>query len=698
MLDPKADQDTKLRCARRLWEDALEHYALSNEERARAARFFHNRDGTGQWEETDKRYLEEQGRPALTFNLTKGKIEAILGMLEDVRKKPVLSPVGTEDRFAAEVHSALLDAVRRQLNLETLEWNVAEHALVRGDGVAALDVQPDPKSPTHYRIRATRVTPSEVKWDTESIEPDRSDARYVLWDRWFTKDEFKRQYPDHADQAEVLLDSSDYAPAWEADEPVANERFLLDSMPSDDYARRLGEEYVDRKRRRIRVIHLEYLAPVRRCFMVATDGSVAREIKPELKGTYDELAKSGVLDTSQVALEEVWDEQVHWLDFVVNTVLFDAVNPLPFEGFSLTPFTCFLDDSARVTYGYMRNLFDPQREVNKAHSQGLEHLIGQGKSGYIAEKSAIMDLEQFENALATNAGVALVNDGALARVQERKPPTVPEGARARFEESITMVDRIAGMAADLERDRAGAQPEALGTVQLRYRHAQIALRKVFRNNDDFQRELARKIVEVIAHAFPDQQIADLLGDSTRYAVQDGEVIEIVPGPDGQPMPGRRAQLRDVRRARFDVALDTSTENNTLRLMEVQQLAQLASLQVPIDPEVLVSKVVTSRADREALLAFVKQSKEAAARGAEAEAQRLDAQVQAGLQQQAADLAEKRRANVAKESLEARGQTLDSAAKFAAILERASADERAMLEAQMARVEARVNQPQRGPTA
>lgn len=688
MITQDAKPSEKLAQARELFEGLLDHYEESNKLRRRAKLMFHNTNGQGQWDSADREYLEDEGRPVLSFNIAKNKIDAVQGMLEDVRQVPMVRPAGKEDTFVAEVHTALLDRAREMIDAESLEWEVAETALIEGDGALALDVHPDPKNPARLQFEAKPVEPHEVLWDNASIRPGREDAEYVFWARWYTLAEFKATFPEFADRAEEFVRGGAYE-AEMAETSVDNDTSEAGThyRTERDYDESpyMGQ-YRDRKKNQIRVIHMEYVCPKQKHFLLMRESGISQEVSAKQAKLFETIIE--LEGKEDIEVVKAWDNEVYALDFIRNEILFDDQMPLPISGFSIVPFTCFYDTADNTTYGLMRNLMDPQREFNKAHSQNLETNIGQSKPGYLAEIGAVPNPDEFESQNAQAGGIAWVNDGALAanRIQERQVPTVSPAGAKRMEDSLMLIDRIAGIGTDLEKGGVSGA-EALGTVQLRYRRAQIAMRKIFKNFERFQRNFAGKMLEAIARSYPDHQITAMLGDSERFVLEQGRVAEIVPGPDGQPQPGRIAALRDLRNKPMDIELDTGTANNTLRLMELQTLAALANQGTEVDPTIMVEKAVASRSDRERLLEYIKQRQAAAAQGAQQEADQLANQVAAGFDLQQRELEEKKRHNVAEESLEAREQQIDASVEFAKLAEKANADERKMIEEARARVEA-----------
>ncbi|NIW13140.1 MAG: hypothetical protein GWN31_04240, partial [Candidatus Thorarchaeota archaeon] len=82
-----------------------------------SAEYFRFRDGE-QWSTEEKQILEEEQRPALTFNLTKSSVDLIMGMNEDSKKRYRVSPTEPTDAFLAEVLNDIADWVYEQYDFE----------------------------------------------------------------------------------------------------------------------------------------------------------------------------------------------------------------------------------------------------------------------------------------------------------------------------------------------------------------------------------------------------------------------------------------------------------------------------------------------------------------------------------------------------------------------------------------------------
>jgi len=671
MIDPKLKSQEKLPEARRLYEQAEDHHSDSKAEMHRCARNYHNTDGCGQWDPDDKAYLEENERPALTFNLIKRNVDTIIGMHMDMQRKAVARPVGTEDRFLSDVLEAICDQMDSS-EAETVDAEVMNDGYVKGEGNGHVDVCKDPKRPNWIKFTQYAASPYDVNWDPASTAMDRGDASYVAYSRWLSKSEFSTEYPEHKDEWDALSKTDESMDSWVGDGPAGSSEGY--SRP-DDYTN--GNLYFDRYKKRARVVHLEYKVP-RKQLHASVNGET-QPITAEEKQAMDEFRDV----FGGVEFITTWEEDVHALEFIGTTVLYDSAGEdepyQPFDGLSLQPFMYARDSESNVPYGPIRNAIDPQGRVNKAFSIMLEHLIGQHKPGYIHEKSALDDKEAFEEALGQDGTSAEVADGALTgqKLLPRPMPQPSAAGQQQIEVSKQMFDDIFGIGNDLI--QPAAQQEAATTVAIRYHKSQLALADVRRSYDLYQRGIKRRKIEVITRAMPDDQIAALLGNSEKYRVQNGVVMEIGPSPDpqmqGQPTVIKQANLHDIRNMEFNIELESTTMNTTLRMLGLQNYMAAAAQGIPVDPMLIVDKMAESRADREQLRAYVMQVQQSQSQMKQLEMQQLRAAVGKQLQIEAGKAQETSRHNVAGEQLQAEKQEMDAAAKFAGIIEKADEAEK-----------------------
>jgi hypothetical protein len=695
-------EEERRREARFFWELAIDHWEQRNIERHVTLGFYHNSNGVGQWDEADLDFLEEQGRPALSFNLTKKKVNAYIGMQMDAMQKPVVRAVGGEDAWKAEVWNNILDRLRNELDMDTLDCEVAERGHVIGEGCLNLDVVADPDRPAHLKIEATFVDPLEVKWDPNSQKASRKDAQYFFWDKWLTRSDFKLSYPDHAHELDYFMNSltaDENSPLYDPDsyrsEPTGHHRFVR-----DDYDMERLSRYYDIRNDKVRVIHMEFITAVARNFLVGR-GQNGEEINVEISDQAARVIRSkrGKEQFPGFDVVETWKDQVHWFEFVRDVTLFDEIAPVPFDGWSIIPFSLFVDTTDKTSYGWVRDFIDPQREVNKSYSQSLDHLITQSKPGWIAEKGAIPDENQFEESINTGGSIAIVEKGALTgqQVRERQPAVLPAGAYTRHQASVELFDRIGGVATDVEQTAAGARQEAAYTVHMRHQKALVAMKLPFAHYAQYQLEVTRRLMQIVTRTMPDEQIERLLSNVEKFKVHQGTVWILEPAPPQPGAPGQegasdptgpgqqkqmvpvgQVPIRDLREMQYDIELDTTTHNTTLRLLEMQALAELKKMGVPVDDTLIVEKATTSRHERERLVEFAKERGKAQAAAEKAQTDQLNSQVAQAFKISEQEVAEKRRHNIIDEAISALKNERDAGAKIAAIWEKSDEAEKAQL--------------------
>ena len=675
MFDPEDSDDGKLRELRADFEACIDHQADAQTEAHRASRFYHNTNNEGQWESDDLEYLRSQGRPAFTFNVIKSTVDTFIGQLRDQQRTAKVEPVGGEDAFVAEILNNVCERVEDMLEMDSMESDLLKDGVVQREASLRIHAGVDPENPAHVKVDLTPIPCYELHYDPASMRRDRVDARYLFWDKWLSRSEFKRLYPD-ADFDEVTK-RGDSEGSGDGLSPDWSETGGGTGTGSDDLyeSGRFERYYYNRKRNKVRVIHAEYRIPQKVWFLRDIQTGISEEVSKEIAENLPKYQDLGMLPTT-LASSSSWRDRVYTVQFAGPEILFDDWLDEPYDGFSIVTFTYAVDKETGASYGMIRNLFDPQMEVNKAHSQSLENLVGQSKPGMIVEKGAVKDVKQFEDQTRTVGGVAIVEQGALTegKIMERAVAQMSPAVSERLQNSLAMIPKISNVMTD--DGGPAAQAEAAATVQLRYRKSLISMSDVTDAWEATQRGIKRRLVQIIVRAMPDSQIAEYLGNGDKYQVQsgpDGMVVAEIDAQTGQPK--QMAQLDKLRTMKFDVRLEVSSDNTTLRLMEGQGLLSLAQMGVPVSPKVLYSKLVSSRSEREQLTEYAESAQRSQSESAQAEQQALQQQIAQTLQIEAGKVQETARHNQATEQLQMQKQVGDQSIDMAQVMANVDENER-----------------------
>ena len=684
--DGGEDSNEKLMEIRELFEDAVDHAGDAHIEAHRAERFYHNSECEGQWETDDLAYLRDQLRPAFTFNITKPKVDTFMGMYADAQRAPIIAAASgkDDDVLLAEVINIVKDQVLEQAGHERLASRQFKTGTIAGECGLQVEVVPSNDGEGWIDVNLYRVMPFEMHWDIGSIEPDRSDANHVFWDRWMRKSEFKKAYPDFKDQWEFLSGNGG------EDTGYSNSRGNVGSETGgegsswnllEDYDdERFYRYYYDRRKNKIRVIRYEYKTFETKYYVRDPQ---TREKTPIEKEMVPRVRMMVTLGAGYELIEQV-EEVVKVCEFAGMTILAEYDEAGPFEGFSIIDYCYDVDEETGTAYGLIRNLFDPQMELNKSKSLEIEYLAQSSAPGAIIEEDSVVNIEQFQDALRQAGGVAIAKRGAISegRIIPDRPvtPASPMVAQ-RLQGAMNLLDEVSTIPS-VANLTAAEHAQAGVTVAIRYHKSRQSVSDPFANFEDSQKRLVDVIAQAIVRAMPDDQIEFILAGDGQYELRDGRVIEMVEGPplpqqqqqpqmqgmqgmQGMPqqqgprmVEKRSADLRNVRQMKYNLDMEYSSENSTLRMLELEMLLTIERAKPGmVDPELLVERASTSRSTQERLKRFVEKQMAAAAQGQQVQAQSLEKQNQGYMQIEGAKIQETQRHNKAEEQIKLSDQQL-----------------------------------------
>lgn len=675
-----ADDIAKLAHARKRFEDAVDHTVEAHQEMHRAERFYANSECEGQWEADDLRYLRDQLRPAFSFNIIKGKVDTFLGMYADAQRTPVVSSSGA-DKLLAEVLDFVKDQVLQDARYERKAARQLKTGTITGECALQIEVEPSTDGQGWIKINLHRIMPFELHWDVSSIEPDRSDARYVFWDRWLSKEEFAHMYPDDAEEWGVLTKNNmgyeGFSESNFSHSEVGGDFGMGMNFDYHEEDNKFDRYYYDRKKNKIRVIRYEYKKWVDVHY--ATDLTSGKRVEIDEESL--ERVKLAVELGAPMSIETVKEERTLVCDFVGEKILREYPQAGPFKGFSIIDYVYDIDEETGTPFGLVRNLFDPQMELNKSKSLEIEYMAQSTGPGIIAEQDQLTDEDQASEEMRRPGGVVTVKKGALAegRVQEKTMSPASPMIAARMENSVNLLNEISTIpsAANLT---AAEHQQAGVTVAIRYHKAKQAVSTPFAHHEDAQNLLVQKVCEAIVNAMPDDQLQAVLGKNSKYQVGQGMVLEMAPSPngDGQMVPKARAEIRDLRTMNFSLDMEYVSENSTLRMIELEMLMAMAQAGVPVDPELMVERGLTSRGEREQAKEYIEQAQRSQAEGAQAERAAFEQQNQQYAMIEGMKAQEAARHNQAQEVLDARKQQDETNIKLLTVWEKADEAEKNML--------------------
>jgi hypothetical protein len=645
--DHEAYSDEKLAAVKQEYEDTIDQYTRWVDAVEEDLDYYHG----SQWLPEDLEYLRKRGRPALTFNVLQAKILHLVGAQEDNAKEPIFVAEEPDDQLAADIMNILKHRIYEESDLETAEAMQFEDGVSAGIGSFMIDVEPDPEDVLDLRVNIEPLDPTEVLWDLNSRRKDRQDARYFFSHQWMTKSELRADYPELTEEelteifAPVTKDSGTGIAGAQFQRQITQDPQISGYM----YRRRLL--YWDTKRHEVRVIHMEHVEKERVNVLVVPDTGQQIEVTDEKRRLIERLVPG------RYDFVEVYRDKYYWLDFVGRMILYDEESPMPYDGFSVVSYVCMLDRD-NMPYGKVRGLKDPQKEVNKRHSQTLEMISRQGNPGLIAEVGALVDKTQAEEAMR-EGGVVETQSGKFDKVTARTVPAFPDAISRMMDTGLRMLDVISNVFVDEMQEPRGI-PEAAATTQLKQRKSLLTTIPLLKQYHRTRKLVMKKIMQIPVRAMSDTQISRMLANERRFQVWNG-IVEDASESGG----GGRVFIRDVRQIRYNVDMLPAAPGSSEAIMHFQTLMAMAGAGMPVDPEVLFDLANLPPDKVARLKAFHRAQLQGQMRASEAETKQIEGQMmrefaldQGKLMIDAGKLEEDKRSNFAAEIQKGIGDTND----------------------------------------
>lgn len=596
------DKDQKLKAARHTFEETVDIWSPWFKNMTQDFEF--HAGGERQWDAMDLQHLKDEKRPALTFNLVKVLIRELIGAQEDAKREAKVVPVGREDQVRAEILNRLWRAVRRMTDADAAELEAFEKGVIGGVGYVVVDLNPKPGRPDWVEFRIEPISPLEIMADPASTRRDMRDSQYIFWNRWFRDAKFMQAYPDHADAVKELWRGTreegmgmHESPTNSQDTPPGP------TSPIDLPAFAADHLYLDRRKRRIRVVHLEYRCPKRAHYAVNPETGEPERLEPATFRKYKPFAES-----LGIEMAEIWEDEVYWLEFIGDRILFDDRGPANPHCFSIEAFVADRDHLTGEPVGLVRDLKDPQREVNKRSSTNLNHLTQQGAPGTFAEESSVSNPTEFAESLKKPGSVSWLRQGGMAGIKERSMPQTSVAVIEQIDRATRMFSRIGGVDVDMLTAQQSSDEPAT-TALLRYRKSILAVTKTLQNYHSFQSRILKNVLYLLSMV-PDDQLEAMLGDRERWQVRDGQVID------------QKAQqvinLAGLADEEWDVEMDVAAANTTIALLVLQILIQMAQVGVPVDPAIMIESLPIAQDKKNQMLTYIESQQAAAAEQAKGE--------------------------------------------------------------------------------
>ena len=395
------------------WVDAYDLHAASRREKTRDHDYY---DGD-HWEEEDKLELEARGQKAAVYNVTKQALDWILGTERRTRVDYRVLPRGEEDAPGAEVKGKLIKYIQNVCH-EPMERSQAFGDMAKsGLGWLEVGIRSDwEDEPLFVAYEDWR----NIWFDPYSRRNDLSDCRFIFRVKWVDLDVAMAMFPDRRDvlKASAMTGDQAYQATVEGTDEI-NEGYEdaeTQMMTATDMTEDGNRES---SRQRVRLFECWYRFP-EQVQIIRGGGEV--NLGPIQNGIYDpeNPHQKALVDNGFASLYDALKMTMRVMVYCEGFVLQETRSPYKHNRFPFVPFWGYRKKRDGSSYGVIRNVRDPQDDLNKRRSKAL-HILATNKA--IVDDNAVDDWDEFADELnrpdgimkkRTGTQIELIRDNAIA--------------------------------------------------------------------------------------------------------------------------------------------------------------------------------------------------------------------------------------------------------------------------------------------
>ena len=593
-------------------------------------------DGTQQWEDNDRTYLESKKRPVLTNNRILKRANTISGIERQNRGDLHCFPRKGGNVSVANVWTQLMKQSMDDSRADYVLSQVFMDGIILVKGWCGLDIDYT-NDPLRGDIKVVRMSPFRVVEDPYGKDYDIDSVNgceYIFVLNYFTKDELEVFFPKKYKELELY--TSDIK-EWDENnakgvtnynypEKILPERSMLDDYDATDER---GSERIER-RAKFLVKTAYWKTWERRTVAYRATSKRVEIIENEAELAIVKEQKKNM--PNSISLREDVVRVLHKTIKCGKVVIDNTKMPAKYSRYPLQRFCPYFVDGK--IFGFIDNLIDPQRELNKRRSQALT-LLNESVSGAIAYKEGdglTTKQVQIWKKNMTKAGAMLPYNKEQPQQLRKAELSVGHVTLATLAEDdmnkIEVSDDLMG--------HVGEKGESGRTIMLRQKQGLTANHVIFDNWANTKEALGVTLLELIVQAKPysDDEIAHIIDEndlidkeSINQAMQydapkldPQQIMQLPPNVQAQvmqeymgkvrPLAIKRfmAKLQDWNRAKYGVKVGQATNSETVRMTNYMTMLEIAKM----FPGLITPEMILEMSDlpmREKLIDDIKRQRE-----------------------------------------------------------------------------------------
>jgi len=503
------------------------------------SRFYHG--GKGQWKPEDIAILEAEKRPVFSINRIKPTIDLQKGIEIRSRTDIDAKPRGLNDGPLADSVTAGFKYIQNQNHGEHHVSDAFFDGLKAGIGWLEICLNDDPME---EEIQLMYATWRNVGWDPYARGFLLDDARYMYREKWIERETAELQWPDAKGKFETTQkDDRTDAPH----ETKVGDQYAGESTRSSG-------KWFDKNRDRVLVVQMYFKKPEPVVFLKFRDGQAIEVSQEQLQANPAMIAHPFVLRVVKKPVERIYS-----VIFSGNTIL-EPEKRLPYKHnrYPLVPFICYMDEDG-APYGMIRNMKDPQREINKNRSQ-YSHILTTKRVFF--ETGAIKNPNDAKSQISRPDTWVELNQGALQfkRFQFNQDTQLAAEHFKIMQEAKQELQEVSGAV----EEQMGIQTNARSGVAIEARQRQGATvnTEPFDNMRLTKHRIGELMLSMMKQYWDYEKVIRITDDQT------GEDNFITFNPTS------------LSQARFDIEVSEHPETETTRQWSSQRLLDLSTRMPP----------------------------------------------------------------------------------------------------------------------
>lgn len=506
-----------------------------------------------QWTPEQARELRERGQEPLVYNVIATTYQWLLGTEKRGRTDFKILPRHKEASKAAEKKSQLLKYLSDVNRSEfAISLAFADTAKV-GVGWMEAGVQSDDEGePIYDRRESWR----NMLWDSVAQELDLSDARYMFRSKWTDTDIAKSMFPKRQDVIDIAANKTfDLFRALDGTGDEAMD--AMEEAYQQNASLMLGTEEPDRSR--VRLIEAWFRVPSEDEYM--SGGQFRGELfDPQSPGHMREI------EAGRASIQKRVRMRMFVAIMTEAGLLHLSKSPYRHNQYPFTPIWAYRRDRDNLPYGPIRQMRDPQSDINKRASKAL-HILSTNK--VIMDEGAVDDLDDFaEEVSRPNAIIVKKQGKALDLNADRELAPAHLDLMSR---SISMIQQVGGVTDEnMGRTTNATSGKA---IVARQDQGALATATIF-DNLRFARQVHGEKMLSLTEQFMDGEkqfrITNMRGNAEWVTVNDG-------------LPEN-----DIIQSKADFIISEDDWNATMRQAQVEELLSLMQMLAGTAPQIVMA--------------------------------------------------------------------------------------------------------------